>query len=418
MKKFDQDFLLGASTAAHQVEGNNTRSDFWAMEQAEGSIFKEPSLDSVDHYNRYREDIDLMASAGLNAYRFSIEWARIQPDKERFDLDEIEHYRQVIQYCRDKGIEPVVTMHHFTSPKWLIEEGGWESEKTADYFAAYCARMATELGDLLNYVCTINEANMGLQLMKIIRDMMAKMGNVQVGVNLDAGNPMAERMKGASEAFGGMDPQKIHHFLSGRTPDGDRVIIHAHEKARDAMKQIRPELKIGLTLSLHDFQALPGGEANVLAEQDEEFLHYLEHLEKDDFIGVQNYSRKLVGPDGPVDPPEGSEMTQMNYEYYPQGISNVVRFVASHFDRPILITENGIATLDDERRQAFIREALAGVMACIEDGIDVRAYLHWTLLDNFEWMLGFVPKFGLIAVDRKTQQRQPKDSLKLLGSFS
>jgi len=417
MRKFSSDFLLGAATAAHQVEGNNTNSDFWAMEQIPGSIFKEPSLDSVDHYNRYCEDIDLMATAGLNAYRFSIEWARVQPTKDSFDGRAIAHYRDVLEYCHAKGVQPVVTLHHFTSPKWLILEGGWETESTIDYFAAYCAHVVVELGDLMNYVCTINEANMGLQLTKIMREMMAKMGAVQVGINTDIGNPMAARMKGMSAAFGGLDPRKIHHFLSGRTPDGDLLVARAHAKACSAIKTVRPDLKVGITLSLHDFQALPGGEANVQAEQDEELLHYLPYLAGDDFIGVQNYSRKLVGPDGVVPPPEGTEMTQMNYEYYPQGISNVIRMVAQHWDKEILVTENGIATRDDNRRQAFIQEALAGIQNCIDDGLPVKSYLHWTLLDNFEWMLGFEPTFGLIAVDRTTQKRLPKASLGLLGSY-
>lgn len=418
MSKFSANFLLGASTAAHQVEGNNTNSDFWTMEQAPGSLFKEPSLDAVDHYNRYREDIDLMAAAGLNAYRFSIEWARVQPEKGRFDAAAIEHYRAVISYCRSKSIEPVVTLHHFTSPKWVILEGGWEDEKTADLFAEYAAHIAKELGDQLQYVCTINEANMGLQLAKIMRDMMNRKGAVQVGINSDdLMKGMVERMANLSTAFGGMDPRSINHFLSGRTPAGDLVICHAHEKARDAMKAIRPELKIGITLSLHDFQALPGGEAHAEAEYDEEFYHYLPFLQKDDFIGVQNYTRKLVGPEGVQQPPEDAELTQMGYEFYPQAIGNVVRTVASRWDKPILITENGIGTLDDSRRQVFIQEALAGIQACIADGIPVKGYLHWTLLDNFEWMLGYVPKFGLIAVDRTTQTRQPKASLKLLGSY-
>lgn len=418
MNKFNRDFLLGASTAAHQVEGNNKNSDFWAMEQVPGSLFKEPSMDAVDQYNRYREDIDLLAEAGLNAYRFTIEWARIEPEKGCFDSAEVSHYRDVIDYCRSRDIEPVVTMHHFSSPKWLIMQGGWENEQTADLFAGYCGHVVSKLGDSLKYVCTINEANMGLQLMKIMRDMMNRKGAVQVGINADAMQKgMAERMAGMSAAFGGMDPRTINHFLSGRTPEGDNVIINAHEKARDAMKAICPHLMVGITLSLHDFQALPGGEGYAQAEYEEELLHYLQHLLKDDFIGVQNYTRKLVGPGGTQQPPEGAELTQMGYEFYPQAISNVVRYVARHFDRPILITENGIGTLDDKRRQAFIQEALTGIQACIADGLPVIGYLHWTLLDNFEWMLGYIPKFGLIAVDRETQTRYPKESLKLLGSY-
>lgn len=169
MGGFSKEFLLGASTAAHQVEGNNIHSDYWAQEQMEHSGFAEPSLDAVDHYNRYEEDIRFMAEAGLNAYRFSIEWARIEPEEGKFQESEVEHYRKVIQCCKENGIRPIVTMLHFTSPKWLIESSGWEAESTVEYFKRYCTYIAERLGDELEYVCTINEANMGLQIAAIGR---------------------------------------------------------------------------------------------------------------------------------------------------------------------------------------------------------------------------------------------------------
>ena len=178
MSRFPDKFMIGASTAAHQVEGSNTNSDYWAMEHLKHTNFNEPSLNAVDHYNRYEEDIRLMAEAGLNTYRFSIEWARIEPEEGKFDEAETEHYRKVLKCCRDHGIEPVVTMMHFTSPVWLIQKGGWESESTVKYFAGYCAYVAEKLGDLMHYVITINEANMGLQVAAIAerykRQMMAK----------------------------------------------------------------------------------------------------------------------------------------------------------------------------------------------------------------------------------------------------
>jgi beta-glucosidase len=421
MNNFPTGFLIGAATAAHQVEGNNTQSDFWAMEQAPHSMFKEPSGDAVDHYNRYREDIDILAGAGLNSYRFSIEWARIEPEKGRFVEKEIDHYRGMLEYCRSKGVTPIVTMHHFTSPKWLIMEGGWENESTTDAFASYCEYVVKKLGSLMEYVCTINEANMGLQLEKIISRMMAKQkteSQAQVGINTDIAKQMAPMMESLSKAFNGMDGQKVHHFFSGRTKEGDSLVMRTHEKTRDAMKAACPHLKIGITLSLHDVQALSGGEALAQVEWDDEFLHYLPYLQKDDFIGVQNYSRTLFGPQGVIYHPDGAELTQMGYEYYPEAIGNVVRSVAKEWNKPILITENGIGTLDDSRRVEFIRRAIEGVQACIADGIPVKAYMYWSLLDNFEWQLGFVPHFGLIAVDRGTQKRTPKESLMYLGSFA
>ena len=160
-------FFIGAATAAHQVEGNNTNSDYWAQEQLPHSSFTEPSGIACDHYHRYEEDIKLLADAGLNAYRFSIEWARVEPEEGTFDPEAIEHYRKVIACCKAHGVEPVVTLLHFTSPKWLICKGGWEAESTVEDFKNYAIYVMEQLGSELRYVCTINEANMGLQLAAI-----------------------------------------------------------------------------------------------------------------------------------------------------------------------------------------------------------------------------------------------------------
>jgi beta-glucosidase len=420
MSYFPNTFLLGAATAAHQVEGNNKNSDFWTMEQTPGSMFAEPSLDAMDHYNRYREDIDLLSGAGLNAYRFSIEWARIQPDKDRFDQKEIKHYRDMIACCREKGVTPIVTMHHFSSPKWLISEGGWEAETTVDYFTRYCERVAGDLGGLMEYVCTINEANMGLQIAKIAAQQLAAMkNNLQVGLNDTASGGMEaimSRMKAVGEAFG-TDPRGIQDFLKPRTPQGDILVMTAHEKARNAMKAVCPNIKIGATFSLHDIQAIPGGEHHAESERNDELLHYLPYIEKDDFIGVQNYTRSVFGPEGAVSPVEDVELTQMGYEFYPQSLENVLRFVHSRTALPIIITENGIFTGDDTRRVEFLRVALEGVKRCLDDGIPVRGYCYWSFLDNFEWQLGYSRTSGLIAVDRMTQKRIPKPSLAFLENY-
>ena len=204
--------MIGAATAAHQVEGNNKNSDYWLQEQMPHSSFTEPSGIACDHYNRYKEDIKMLADAGLNAYRFSVEWARIEPQEGVFDEAELEHYRDVIRCCRENGVEPVVTLMHFTSPAWLIRKGGWEAESTVSDFARYAGYVAEKLGSELNYVCTINEANMGLQLAAIAKrfELMAKQaaakaaeGTVQVGMNFQK---MMENMKYAAmenaEAFG------------------------------------------------------------------------------------------------------------------------------------------------------------------------------------------------------------------------
>ncbi|MBP5726803.1 MAG: glycoside hydrolase family 1 protein [Clostridia bacterium] len=421
--RFPKGFMIGAATAAHQVEGNNIHSDYWAQEQMTFTSFDEPSGLACDHYNRYEEDISLLAQAGLNAYRFSIEWARIEPQPGVYDEKEIAHYRSVLECCHAHQVEPIVTMHHFTSPKWLIEQGGWENPETVDKFAAYCRYVVGQLGSLFTYVCTINEANMGIQIAAIMRRYainaqknQSAEGKVQVGINLE--NPMMERMKKQAaenmQVFGTPQPQV---FVSPRTPEGDLLVMRAHQAAKAAMKAVKPELKIGLTLSLHDIQATPGGEAEAEREWNEEFLHYLPFIREDDFFGLQNYTRTQMGPEGSLPVPEGAETTQMGYEFYPAGLEHVIRKVHDQLPIPIIVTENGVAISNDERRVAFIREALSGVKRCVDDGIPVHGYCYWSLMDNFEWQKGFSMTFGLVAVDRSTMQRTPKESLKYLGSF-
>ena len=435
MNTLPQDFLVGAATAAHQVEGNNIHSDYWAMEHMKYGNFNEPSLDAVDHYNRYEEDIQMVAEAGLNAYRFSIEWARIEPKQGVYDENEIEHYRKVLTCCRENGVEPIVTMMHFTSPKWLIENGGWENEATVEAFKNYCQYVTEQLGDLMHYVCTINEANMGIQVAAISAryraQMMAKMqrmqqggaeekkdleGTAQVGMNFN--DMMANMQKQKEENVEIFGTDTLQTFVSARTPEGDMLVIRAHQAARAAMKAVKPELQIGLTLSLHDIQAQEGGEETAAKEWVDEFTHYVPYIKEDDFFGLQNYSRSLIGPNGILPVPEGAEITQMDYEYYPEGLEHVIRRVYEEMPMPIMVTENGIATADDTRRVAYIQTAMKGVENCIQDGIPVKGYMYWSMMDNFEWQKGFGMTFGLISVDRTTQTRTAKPSLTVLGNYT
>lgn len=438
MSVFSNEFLIGASTAAHQVEGNNVHSDYWAMEQMKYSSFVEPSLEAVDHYHRYEEDIKMLADAGLNAYRFSIEWARIEKEKDVFDEEEVAHYRDVIACCKKNGVEPIVTLHHFTSPKWLICEGGWDDEMVIERFAIYAKYIAEQLGSEIHYICTINEANMRLQIKAIaerfMKMMKAKMeagncsapqnkekeekleGQVQVGINLS--NPM-ERMKLEAvenmEVFGTAKP---HTFVSAATEQGDLIVCKAHMAAREAIKSVRPDLKVGMTLSVHDIQYVEGGKEKAEVEWEEEFSHYIPYIREDDFFGLQNYTRSVYGPNGIEAVSKDAALTQMDYEVYPEALEHVIRRVNKELpDMPILVTENGIGTSDDRQRMEFIKVALEGVKHCLQDQIPVIGYCHWSLLDNFEWQKGYQMTFGLCAVDRTTQKRYPKESLAFLGNY-
>lgn len=428
MSKFPDNFLLGAATAAHQVEGNNTNSDCWAQEQMPHSTYNEKSGIACDHYNRYADDIKFMKEVGLNAYRFSIEWARIQPEEGVFDETVINHYRDVIRTCRENGLEPVVTLFHFSSPIWIIRKGGWEADTIVEDFEKYVSYVIKELGSELKYVCTINEANMGLQVAAISRQYMKMMqqtaeiaassqedGKIQMGLNLEAMMENVKLQAAENEAiFGTSQP---HCFNLGGSEHSDLLTMQCHQAAKKVIKSMYPGIQVGLTLSLHDLQPVAGGETLAKEEWEEEFTHYVTFIQDDDFLGVQNYTRTLVGPDEDLAIPENAERTQMGYEYYPQGLENVIRNVAKDFKGNLIITENGIAIDDDSRRINFIQTATDGVAHCIADGIPVKGYFYWSLLDNFEWQMGYQMRFGLIAVDRSTMERTPKDSLKYLGSL-
>ncbi len=413
-----QSFLIGAATAAHQVEGNNIHSDYWVMEHMKHSSFVEPSNDAVDHYNRYEEDIRLLAEAGLNAYRFSIEWARIEPKEGQFDEKEIEHYRKVIMCCKQNGITPIVTLYHFSSPAWLIGKGGWGKEYVVNAFAKYTKYVVEHLGKELIYICTINEANMGYQLKKIAADVMKsskKEGSVQVGVNFDVKNLLLGMLE-EGRAFH-CNPFGVNTFLKPRSKEQEAIVMRAHQAAKAVIKEIVPDCKVGLTLSLYDYQPTADGMELDRQLWEDDFGFYLPYIKEDDFLGVQNYSRKIIGKNGSLEPADGVPCTQMGYEDYPKAIGNVLRRVAKEFKNEIIVTENGIATADDARRCAFIKAAFAGVMQAKAEGVPVTGYCYWSLLDNFEWQAGYSKTFGLIAVDRKTQKRYPKESLAVLGSL-
>lgn len=429
----NKDFYIGTASAAHQVEGNNTNNDCWVLENIEHSVYVDKSGIACDHYNRYKEDINLMRDAGYNAYRFSIEWARIEPNEGEFDEDAINHYLDVIRYCKANGLEPFVTLHHFSSPKWLISKGGWDTESVIDNFRKYAAYVVDKIQDEVKFIMTINEANIRLQIADISKryhllaqqqeksndDVASVEGSIQMGMNLKAiMEHQALSAKEGAEAFGIEDPNAVHVFQSATDMEGDLIICKAHVAAREAIREINPNLKVGLSLSLHDFQPLEGYEDLAEEEWHKEFTHYLEFIEEDDYLGVQNYTRSIIGEGGLQPSPKGAELTDAGYEYYPEGLENVIRKVAKDYKGDLYVTENGIATENDKRRVAFIKTALEGIQNTVDDGIPVKGYLHWTLMDNFEWQKGYSLKFGLIEVNRETMERTPKESFTYLAEYN
>lgn len=396
---FPQGFLWGAATAAHQVEGNNINSESWVLEHLPGTIYAEPSGDACDHYHRYPEDIALLAKLGFNAYRFSIEWARIEPEEGEFSYAALEHYRRMLAACHAHGIQPVVTFHHFTSPRWLIRAGGWLDARTPDRFARYCERVTRHLGDLIGAACTFNEPNLPMILSKILPF------SPQEGPFWQA----------AAQAFD-VAPEQLGLFQFVTQPQMREIIFAAHRRAYDILHAGPGNFPVGLTLALIDIQTGPGGESKAAEFRRDLAEVYLEQLRGDDFVGVQTYARMVVGPEGIIPSGDDVEKNQMGEEYYPEALGGTIRHAAAVAGIPIIVTENGLASTDDTRRVEYFRRALRSVADAIADGIDVRGYFAWSALDNFEWVSGYVPKFGIIAVDRATQVRTPKPSAHWLGA--
>jgi beta-glucosidase len=375
-RSFPQGFRWGTATAAHQIEGGNTNNDWWRWEHTPGSGVAEPSGDACDSWHRWAEDVDLVAGMGLDHYRFSIEWSRIEPAPGEWSVAALDHYRRECDYLRDRGVEPVVTLHHFTTPTWLADDGGWEKETVTDRFAEFCHRSAAALGDAAGRICTLNEPNV-----------VATMGYVM-----------------------GM-------FPPGRTDPGAAKAVTAnlaaaHRKAVDAVRAAAPGTPVGMTLSMTDYQPAEGGEERTAHIREIHEDVFLEATAGDDFLGVQTYTRMRIGPDGWVGPEPGVPVLPMGYELWPDALAACLRraWDVTGGKVPLWVTENGIGTDDDQQRIEFVADALRGVLDVIAEGVQVDGYTYWSLLDNFEWAFGYRPHFGLVAVDRNTFERRPKRS--------
>jgi beta-glucosidase len=400
---YPRGFLWGVATAAHQVEGNNVGSDEWVLEHLKPSMFAEPSGDACDHYHRYLDDVRLVAALGFNTYRFSVEWARIEPEQNFFSTAELDHYRRVTAACRDNGLTPMVTFWHFTSPRWFAALGGWESEGAGDLFVRYCERTARHLGDLIGAAATFNEPNIPLML----RWMFAAMPQ----------NPMqgVQAMMQAAARRVGSD--RFSYFIMADPEKARDTMLPAHHRALAAIKSGPGKYPVGVTLAMQDEQAV-GPDSKRDTKREALYGAWLDAAGKSDFVGVQCYTRARVGRDGDLKPEPGAEVTQMGYEFWPEALEQTVRYAAARAKVPVYVTENGVATEDDARRIEYIERALAGVEKCLADGLDVRGYVHWSLLDNFEWHYGYRPRFGLVAVNRETQERTVKPSARYLGEIA
>jgi beta-glucosidase len=372
MGAFPPGFLWGAATAAHQVEGQNRNTDWWRAEER-GTI-PHRSGDACGSWQRWPDDLQLLQELGLNAYRLSVEWARIQPEPGQFDQSVLDHYRRQLEALRAANIEPIVTLHHFTHPLWVADGGAWTNPAIVPRFATYVDRVAASLGDLVRWWVTINEPGV-----------MGTLGY------LDGVWP--PHRVGAVRAY-------FRHV---------RTCAAGHVAARQVLRARRADALASCAYDLYPMQPLRS--ANPLDRAAVRWYDWLRHgllfkLTSDalDWIGINYYFRLFV--EWVADPRHAyvrthygpGERSDFGWEIYPQGFYSALRR-AGEFGRPVIVTENGIADAGDTHRARFIEDHIRQAHRALEDGVDLRGYLHWSLMDNFEWAAGFTQRFGLASVD-------------------
>jgi beta-glucosidase len=402
--RFPKNFFWGAATSGHQVEGNN-HNDWSEWEKSKARIknlesrikdknFKKnfpPHLfekwptplnlenyvsgRACDHYNCFEKDFAIAELLGHNSHRFSIEWSRIEPKEGCFDEKEIEHYSQVIAALKKLGIKPFVTIWHWTIPIWLKNKGGWQCEQTSDYFVRYAEKLSTSLGKDVEFWITLNEPE----------------------------------IYAAQSYFTGVWPPQKRNILAYLRVL--RNLIKAHRKAYRVIKKTNPNSKIGIAKNNIYFEARENKFINRILKKSADWwwnFYFLNQIKDcQDFIGLNHYFHNRINYG--FNKNENRKTSDMGWELYPEAIFYVLKDL-KRYNKPVYITENGLADARDENRGWFISESLKNISKAINEGIDVRGYFYWSLFDNFEWDKGFWPRFGLVEVDYKTMERKIRPS--------
>lgn len=394
--QFPENFLWGTATSAHQVEGgtNNQWTQWekdnaqrladeakdkwepWQKEQFPEMFEKENYISgqACEHYNRFEQDFDLAKELGHNAHRFSIEWSRVEPEEGKFDEKEIEHYRKVLLALRARGLEPFVTLWHWTEPIWFNEEGGWTNKKSQAYFLRFVEKVVGEYKDLVKFWVVVNEPNVGLGY----------------GYFLGAQPPARKNLANFLRAYFN--------------------VLHSYKKSYVKIHAIDKNANVGFAHSHYLYKAdffkpLNGIISGAVTFFSNYFVRSVVGYQ--DFIGCNYYQEIFLS----FKKKDSVATSDLGWRFYPEGIYRVLMNLKK-YNLPIYITENGLADAKDEKRQEFIVDHLKWMHKAIKEGADVRGYFHWSLLDNFEFpeVRGFWPRFGLVEVDFKTQERKIRPS--------
>lgn len=384
---FPDSFFWGAATASYQVEGNNQWSDWWFFEQQPNAVADGTTSGAAcDFWNRFDEYLDLAQRAGMNALRISLEWARIEPEHNQWSDEALTHYRTIIRAMKARGIEPIVTLWHFSLPQWFAQQNGWLNEHAIIYFSEYVRRVKQALGDDITYWITLNE-------------------------------PMIYTFKGFGEGSWPpgirMNPVKIWRVRN--------ILAQAHAAAYHIIKHEKNYVGIAANIAWNDpkhwWSWVNHAISRVLTEASD--FGFLRLIQADmDYVGLNYYFHNTVKfnaariarsiSSSHKNPDRNSDL---GWEIAPEGIYKTMRSIFAAFNKPIMVTENGLADARDTKRPQFIAEHVAYIRKALEHGVPVLGYLHWALMDNVEWALGKTPRFGLIAMDYETMRITPRQSL-------
>lgn len=382
---FPENFIWGTATSAHQVEGNNTNNDWWAFEQTLPE--SKQSLEAANQYELFEQDFKLAKDLSHNAHRLSIEWSRIEPKEGQFSQEAIDHYKTVLKSLKDKEFTVMLTLHHFTNPLWFEKRGGWEDGKSSKLFERFVKRIVPEFAPFVDLWVTINEPTI-LAFMGYLTGMW----------------PPFKKGKWAT--------MQAYHNLAA-----------AHVRAYQTIHQIIPTAQVGIAQNVSTFSAFHHHSlreifAEWISDKVTNHLFYeLTGRHTHDFLGLNYYFNRYISFNGEkaqlpslVDIKETKkEVSDLGWEIYPQGMFEMIMDF-SDYHLPIYITENGIATTNDDRRVRFLISYLSEIYHAIQAGARVKGYFHWSLIDNFEWLDAYQGRFGLVEVDFKTQKRTPRPS--------